>query len=400
MKKSVIYLLYCLLSLTASGQQMKVGIFTDIITKKVNFAYNEGSYSVFGDSIDFGAILQDEFVEIKFLAENQIELKIGVDKKGVFKSIRLIETKFNSSLAVTPTEPITKQRKYRNDIEVKTSTKGLVIINNVDMNNYVSGVVESEGGAGKHPEYYKVQALMSRTYALKYKKKHQKEGYELCDRVHCQAYHSMVRYSKEIEKAVKETENIVMKDEKSAYVNAFFHANCGGQTSDPKNVWGAQVPYLNSFKDTFCLYTKQATWEKRIQKQKWSDFLVKKYNYPITDTIYGPLLYTFNQPDRMAFYQAPSLKIPLKDIRQEFKLKSTFFNNFIDGNEVVIRGRGYGHGVGLCQEGAMRMARCGFNFLQIALYYFPGVVITNISNDTFYDQSGDLFLCYPYKLDE
>ena len=131
-----------------------------------------------------------------------------------------------------------------------------------------------------------------------------------------------------------------------------------------------------------------------------SKTLVKKYNYPITDTIYGPLLYTFNQPDRMAFYQAPSLKIPLKDIRQEFKLKSTFFNNFIDGNEVVIRGRGYGHGVGLCQEGAMRMARCGFNFLQIALYYFPGVVITNISNDTFYDQSGDLFLCYPYKLDE
>ena len=76
MKKSVIYLLYCLLSLTVSGQQMKVGIFTDVITKKVNFAYNEGSYSVFGDSIDFGAILQDEFVEIKFLAENQIELKI------------------------------------------------------------------------------------------------------------------------------------------------------------------------------------------------------------------------------------------------------------------------------------------------------------------------------------
>jgi len=350
-KKSVIYLLYSLLSLTAYSQEIKVGIFTDIITKKVNFAYNEGSYSVFGDSTDFGAILQDEFVEVKFISDKQIELKIGVENKGVFKSIRLIETKFNSSLAITPSEPIAKQRKYRNDIEVKTSAKGLVIINNVDMNNYVSGVVESEGGAGKHLEYYKV-------------------------------------------------ENIVMKDEKGDYVDAFFHANCGGQTSDPKYVWGAQVPYLNSFKDTFCLYTKQATWEKRIQKQKWSDFLVKKYNYPITDTIYGPLLYTFNQPDRMAFYQSPKLKIPLRDIRQEFKLKSTFFNNYIDGNEVVIRGRGYGHGVGLCQEGAMRMGRCGFNFLQIALYYFPGVVITNISNDTFYDQSGDLFLCYPYKLDE
>lgn len=400
MRKSVIYLLYTLLSLSAFSQQMKVGIFTDIIPKKITFAYNEGSYSIFGDSTDFGAILQDEFVEVKFTAENQIELKVGVENKGFFKTIRLIETKFNSSLAILPSEPIAKQRKYKNDIEVKTSEKGLVIINNVDMNNYVSGVVESEGGAGKHIEYYKVQALMSRTYALKYKKKHLKDGYELCDRVHCQAYHSMVRYSKEIENAVKETENIVMKDEKGAYVDAFFHANCGGQTSDPKYVWGAQVPYLNSFKDTFCLYTKQATWEKRIHKQKWTDFLVKKYNYPITDTMYGPLLYTFNQPDRMAFYQAPSLKIPLKDIRQEFKLKSTFFNNYIDGNEVVIRGRGYGHGVGLCQEGAMRMARCGFKFLQIALYYFPGVVITNISNDTFYHQSGDLFLCYPYKLDD
>ena len=124
-----------------------------------------------------------------------------------------------------------------------------------------------------------------------------------------------------------------------------------------------------------------------MSQYKWQKFLISKYNYPFTDSVYGALIFTFNQPDRLAFYQSPILGIPLRDIREEFNLKSTYFSCYPDGNDVVIDGRGFGHGVGLCQEGAMKMAKYGYNYLQIAQYYFPTVYFKNINSESFFKQS-------------
>ena len=227
---------------------------------------------------------------------------------------------------------------------------------------------------------------MSRTYALKYKTRHQKEGFDLCDRTHCQAYHNQLRLNPIIDTAVLKTEGMVMVDQHNHLVDAYFHANCGGQTSEPDYVWNNKIPYLSTFKDTFCIYTKQATWERRIPQVEWLEYLVSNFHYPVNDSVLGPMIYTFNQPDRCAFYQYPWLGIPLRDVREHFKLKSTFFNCYPEGTEVVLRGRGYGHGVGLCQEGAMKMAKFGFNYIQIALYYFPGVKVVNYQEQQYFNQ--------------
>jgi stage II sporulation protein D len=88
----------------------------------------------------------------------------------------------------------------------------------------------------------------------------------------------------------------------------------------------------------------------------------------------------------MAFYQSPALGIPLRDLRTEFNLKSTFFSTYPEGMEVMIRGRGFGHGVGLCQEGAMRMAKYGYNYHQIAVYYFPGIHLVKLDQESFFTQ--------------
>ncbi len=393
-------LIFCLLGNSLFSQQIRIGVYRDYDIKRITFSNNGFSYSVFGDTSDLGAILQNEFVDLVQSSDKKIELFIGVQSQGKFSKINLIETQANSSITLTPKNPQVKDRKYKNDFEITPGEKGLTIVNVVDMNNYLCGVVESEGGGGKDIEYYKVQALMSRTYALKYKTKHNKEGFDLCDRVHCQAYHSMLRFTKSIENAVFETDGVVMKDRQGQLVDAYFHANCGGQTSEPDYIWNNSIPYLNTFKDTFCIYTKQAAWEKRIPKLEWGEFLVKKYNYPINDSIYGPMLYNFKQDERLAYYHHPILGIPLRDIRQQFKLKSTFFTNYLDGEEVLVRGRGYGHGVGLCQEGAMRMAKYKYNYIQIAIYYFPGVVIQNLNDLSFFNQKGNMHLCDPYRVND
>ena len=385
--KFVLVTLLVILSWFLHAQEMRIGVMRDYDVKRIWFSYNDGSYNIFGDSLEFGAILPNEFVEIIYLpTTKKVELKKGVTSLGTFTSVRLVESKAGFSLILTSKEPTVKERRYRNDFEVSAGEKGLTIVNVVDMHHYLSGVVESEGGGGKELEYYKVQALMSRTYALKYLKKHEKEGFSLCDRVHCQAYHSMLRFTPTIDSAVQQTAGIIMVDEHNQFVDAYFHANCGGQTSEADYVWNNNVPYLNSFKDTFCIYTKQATWEKRIPQQQWADFLSSRYNYPLYDSIYGPLIFTFNQPERLAFYHNAALGIPLRDLRQEFGLRSTFFSTYPEGREVVVRGRGFGHGVGLCQEGAMRMAKYGFNYHQIAVYYFPGVHLLRIPEQLFFLQ--------------
>lgn len=373
----------------AYGQQLRIGIFRDYATKKVVFDYDKGSYSIYNDTGFVAAILPNESAQLSVTPDNLVELKYNYQTIGKFRKIRLIENQLNNSISVQVTEPKAKVRKYQNDFEVFADKGALTIVNLVDVGNYLAGVVESEGGGGKELEYYKVQALISRTYLYKYFTKHADEGFSLCDRVHCQAYHSMLRFTPSIEQAVKETANLVMKDDRGNLIDAYFHANCGGQTSEAQYVWNNNVPYLNSFRDTFCIYTKQAVWEKRISQQEWADFLVKKYNYPINDTIFGPLIFTFNQPDRMAFYQSSILGIPLRDIRMNFGLRSTFFNVSPDGTDVLLTGRGYGHGVGLCQEGAMKMAYYQYNFRQIAIYYFPGAQIVNLRDEDYFKYISD-----------
>lgn len=368
------------------SQQMRIGVLRDYSVERIVFAYSDGSYNVFGDTTHFATLLPSEFVDISVTANNQISLKVGVNEVAVVSKVLLVATKLNQSLVYSPKTPIVKERKYKDDVEITVQNGALTIINLVDINNYLSGVVESEGGGGKEIEYYKVQALMSRTYALKYKTRHQKEGFDLCDRTHCQAYHNQLRLNPMIDSAVLKTEGMVMVDQHNQLVDAYFHANCGGQTSEPDYVWNNKIPYLSTFKDTFCIYTKQATWERRIPQTEWLEYLVSNFHYPVNDSVLGPMIYTFNQPDRCAFYQYPWLGIPLRDIRENFKLKSTFFNCYPEGTDVILRGRGYGHGVGLCQEGAMKMAKYGFSYIQIALYYFPGVKVVNYQQQQFFNQ--------------
>lgn len=367
-------------------QQMRIGVFRDYTIKRIILAYNSGSYAIYADTTHFGSILPNEFLDVS-VEGKKLRLKMGVVDKGLYSKIVVHQNNIGSSITLDPRSNTSiKPRKYEDDVELTVSDNAITIVNLVDIDNYLSGVVESEGGGGQHIEYYKVQALMSRTYALKYVNKHNKEGFSLCDRVHCQAYHSMLRFTPLIREAVQNTSGSVMLDVNNQLIDSYFHANCGGQTCEPDYVWNNPIPYLTTFVDTFCIYTKQAKWEKRVPKADWENYMVTQFNYPIKDTLWKEQLYNFTQNERKAFYLTPALGIPLRDIRQKYGLRSTFFSTRLEGEEVVISGRGFGHGVGLCQEGAMKMARSGYDFRQIARFYFPGARIIDLSEKEFFKQ--------------
>src|SRR5690606_33642675 len=157
----------------------------------------------------------------------------------------------------------------------------------------------------------------------------------------------------------------------------YFFANCGGQTSESDFVWNEPVSYCRSIVDTFCIHSKQATWTKKIPKSEWRAYLINQFGFPVSDSLFGNYLYTFSQPKRHAFFLHPKLGIPLRDLRVQFKLKSTWFDCYPEGDYVVLNGKGFGHGVGLCQEGAMRMATYGYNYEQILKFYFTDIELYN-----------------------
>ncbi|MFT5581685.1 MAG: stage II sporulation protein D [Psychromonas sp.] len=387
--KGLVLLFFLFFTFPSNSQQLRVGVLRGHTVKRILFSFDNEEYSVYGDSVFIGELSVNQFFDLTYSGEKSILVKKGGSLIGTYSKIFIIQNKLKGSITLNTKIPNLKIRKYEDDFEISASSNGLEIINLVDMSDYLSGVVESEGGGRRELEYYKVQAIMSRSYAIKYQNKHDSEGFDLCDRVHCQAYHSMMRFTPKIDTAVAATKGVIMLDDNQRTVDAYFHANCGGQTCLPEHVWNNSVPYLSSFKDTFCIYTKQATWTKRIDKDSWKNFLIQDYNFPILDSAYNQYLFTFNQEDRLAFYGDPVLGIPLRDIRYKFGLKSTYFSTKLEGNEVVITGRGFGHGVGLCQEGAMKMAFYGYSFDQIVKFYFPGVEFVNIDEDAFFVQKSE-----------
>ncbi|SFT42862.1 stage II sporulation protein D [Lishizhenia tianjinensis] len=368
------------------GQQMRIGVVRSHDIDRVIFSYYNGSYNVYGDTARLKTILPNEFVDIRYRANDKVELLFGVQSLGIFDSIQLKQTGKDYGLRLTPKSPNRHEKQYLDDFVIFGKRGHLTIVNLVQEHHYLAGVVESEGGGGKPLEYYKAQAVISRTYARDRLDRHRRDGFQLCDQVHCQAYHNRQKYTPSIDTAVLATVGEVMVDEDLHLVEGFFHANCGGQTTWTDYVWRNRIPYLAPIQDSFCIYTVQANYTTRVPKAQWRNYLVNQLGYPENDPVYGPLLYNFIQYDRQKYFQDESTGIKLTSLRYKFKLKSTFFSCYEDGDDVVIVGKGYGHGVGLCQEGAMEMAKRGFTYEQILKFYFSNIEVIGNYNEIFFTQ--------------
>jgi stage II sporulation protein D len=368
--KGLLTIFFLWIALTLNAQNIRVGLFSDKSIKEMEGIVGKGTYFIFKDSTLLAKIGPADVFKANYVG-GLIRVVVNGSEKGRAKSIRVIQDKQEDYLQLRLIQPVAKQRSYEGDFELEIRKEAINLINNLDLETYLEGVVESEGGPGQKVNFYKAQAVISRTYAMKYWNKHKENGYNLCDRVHCQAYLHHRSASVTIDSAVHQTRGLVMVNESGDLYPTYFHANCGGQTSEPHYVWNEEIPNLCSFKDTFCIHTQQATWEKKIPKDQWMKFLVDKYDYPVWDSTSLQLLQHYQQDQRAAFYIHPIYGIPLRDLREQFKLKSTFFDAEIVGEEVLLHGRGFGHGVGLCQEGAMNMAKRGYTFDQILGYYYP-----------------------------
>lgn len=273
-------------------------------------------------------------------------------------------------------------RAYHGDIQFSASSGQLQIINKVDIEKYVAGVVESEAGHVQEFEFYKAQAILARTFAIKNITKHLNEGYNLKDDVTSQVYHSKAHYvnSALIDSAVRATQDTILVLDNCEPILGVFHANSGGVTLNSEDVWLESLPYLKSKVDSFSIGTGSYEWEVEISAERFYGYFERMFGAPKNDLALRKALLNFDQTNRHSHFVYKGKTLKLTKVRRAFNLKSTFFSVEQNGEKVSLKGKGFGHGVGLSQDGAIEMSKRGYNHKQILEYYYSGVDFESMDN--------------------
>ena len=297
---------------------------------------------------------------------------------GSFHQLIVQGADSSSVVRLRPVSPQLEARNYEATISLTADVDRIQMINRIDEERYLAGVVEAETGQGRASEFYKAQAILCRTYLYGHIDRHENEGFHLCDEVHCQAYKGQCRSPNTILQAVVATENIILADRATSQpIMAAYHSNCGGATESAQNVWHNNLPYLVPVTDTYCTSMPNARWQRTISLDEWKNYLTKN-GYKASPN--AAANFSFRQTRRTPNYRVNNFTLPVRTIRNDWQLRSTFFSISIEGGNAVFRGRGYGHGVGLCQEGAMVMGRRGFKYSEIINFYFKNVNMVNVNN--------------------
>lgn len=370
MKRKFFVVCLVLLSVCAvAADPIRIGLFYGQEFQRVSITCVSGQLDILIDNQVVGSMSANDQIDLSIISGQFQLIQKGIPNKAD-RSIQVI-SKIPSQFKIQPFGLKQNNRIYEGHITAVRAPGRIQLMNTLHLEKYISGVIEAEGGSKHHLEYYKVQAIISRTYASSNRRRHEAEGYELCDATHCQVYHGISRYEPLTKIATELTEDVVIVDEDIHLITAAFHSNCGGHTINAEDAWSKPLSYCVARPDSFCLVMPNSNWEKTISVETWQAYLRKKQIAP-TDSIYASTQAYF--PTSRQFYFADStLKIPNRVIRQDFKLKSAFFTVHEHNNQVTFIGQGFGHGVGLCQEGAIRMASLGYQYSDIIHYYYKDV---------------------------
>jgi len=293
---------------------------------------------------------------------------------------------------------------YRGKLIVKKDAdEFLLAINQLSMEDYLKGVVPAEIGKLniKMIEASKAQAIAARTYAFAHLRKHSDMGYDIECTVQDQVYMGYFLEDSMTNRAIEETKGIIAFY-KNLPIDAKYHSTCGGYTSNNENEWGGEpVPYLRGtfdgegclFKKVYCSKSKHYKWSYEYSKDDFYNMISRNYSNLKKNNIKAVDVYVskrdkYKRVVEMTIKDKSGNKYTVKgfDIRKMFTfeehlggiLKSRNFTIDRKGKKIIINGGGYGHGVGMCQYGAMEMANSGKNYKQILTHYYKGIQLKKI----------------------
>ena len=266
---------------------------------------------------------------------------------------------------------------YPGNIEIWKGVGGLFLINELPLEEYIKNVVSAEVGADWDMEALKVQAVISRTYAIFQKLQNNNPNYDITSSVLHQVYKGANENAR-ISYAVMNTEGEVLTFN-GKLIEAFYHSTSGGMTEAPEEVFGKSYPFLKPVTGS-CETSPYWIWERRIPVEE----VEKVLNVSgIKDIRVSSFTSTKRVKTVEVIHGGGTLTVKAADLRKMLgwnRLPSTNFSLSRDNGTFVFDGKGYGHGVGLCQWSSLEMARSGMNYKDILVYFYPGTVIKTYEN--------------------
>jgi len=292
--------------------------------------------------------------------------------------------RFTRDVWIRPVKPDAKLmingRRYRGLLRVRRGgSQMLEVINELDLDEYLYGVLPKEVGASWPKEALKVQAVISRTYALSNLAKDPKAAYDLVNSVSDQVYGGFDAEQLEANQAVNETRGQILLDTEGKPLQTFFHAACGGQTDLPDVVWPSRVANASfgMVKDSYCESYPRQKWVTEISHSKTLQRLrkagiklrdlrkieiVKK-----TETCRAEVIVLRSSRGLVAVH-GNRFRLALgPEVVRSMRLTA-----IVNGRKTYrFEGLGWGHGVGVCQWGARGRALAGQGYEEILRAYFP-----------------------------
>jgi stage II sporulation protein D len=277
--------------------------------------------------------------------------------------------------------PVTIERPAGNvhlkyPIEVDSSGGTLRIIAEVPFEEYVAAVLAGEASNFRSDESLRAMAVAVRTYATHFMDRHQSEGFNFCDTTHCQDFR-ITGVNERFRKAAMDTRGQVLLYDGQP-IPAYYHQDCGGTTE-------GQAPYLPQMKDPFCLSNGQLRWTAELSasdlraavglNQVSAIEVVERSNsgraqrLRLTGTAVRVL-------------RAEAFRLAVGRTLGWSKIRSDLYEVRRAGDRFIFEGRGAGHGVGMCQDGAAVMGEEGFSYREILAFYYPNTQLSTLNSST------------------
>jgi stage II sporulation protein D len=261
---------------------------------------------------------------------------------------------------------------------------GLRVLLTLPSERYVAAALSGEAAPNEPMASLKAMAISMRTFALVNANRHRAEGFGLCDSTHCQA----LRFGPvrpEVERAVRETagETLWFRGRRA---HVYYTQHCGGSAEAASNVWPTeQAPYLaGAHADPYCLRRSPAAWRTEIPLVELNK-IFRGQGWQTPFPIEAVRVVKRSPGGRAELLQITGQGAPAKLSASSFRfavdrslgwnqMRSDWYTANVSGRALEIAGRGFGHGVGLCQAGAYEMAAEGHSDTEILSFYFPGAV--------------------------
>ena len=278
-------------------------------------------------------------------------------------------------------ENIKEEKKEESiTIKVKQISKNKII--EIDIEDYVRGVIAGEMPITFELEALKAQAVAARTYGVRRIKKNNK--YDVVDTVMNQVYKddeelkkswgtNYESYIKKINKAVKETEGEYV-DYNGTYADTLFFSTSVGNTENSEEIFGNKISYLQSV---------SSEWDEEVspvyeEKNEFTrDEFCKKLKLDDCKKIYVNVL-SETSTGRIKNIMINNKKFTGEEVAYFLSVRSNYFDIYIENNNVIVKTKGFGHGVGMSQYGAEGMAINGYSYKEILEHYYQGTTIKNL----------------------